>query len=104
MCDELFLCALYAHELTVQSIYALLKRRSLFLNLSRLCWSIVSRLALDHDVNVDEFVGKRAHVVLEAEGVFPDGVGSEDIVSLALALSIEDDLIIRVLDLKVNVK
>jgi hypothetical protein len=76
----------------------------LFLNLSRLCWGFASRFALDHDVDVDEFVGKCAHVVLEAEGVFPDSVGREDIVSLALALSIEDDLVIRVLYLKVNVK
>lgn len=69
----------------------------MLLNLPCLRWSFESRFALDHDVNVDEFVGKRAHVVLEAEGVFPNSVGGEDIVSLALALSIEDDLVIRIL-------
>ena len=76
----------------------------MFLNLSRLRWGFTSRFALDHDVDVDEFVGKCAHIVLEAEGVFPDSVGREDIVSLALALYIEDDLITRLLYLKVNVK
>ena len=72
--------------------------------LSRLCWCLTSGLALDQDIKVDELVGKRTHVVLEAEGVFPDCVGGEDIVALALTLAIKDDLFIGVLYLKVDVE
>jgi hypothetical protein len=74
------------------------------LYLSRLCWCLTSGLALDQDIKVDELVGKRAHVVLEAKGVFPDCVGGEDIVALALTLAIKDDLFIGVLYLKVDVE
>lgn len=45
-------------------------------------------LALDHDVKVDEFVCESGHVVLEAEGVFADCVGGEDVVALAFAFSV----------------
>ena len=72
--------------------------------LPRLGWCLASGLALDHDVKVDKFVGKRAHVVLKAKGVFPDCVGCEDIVALALTLAVKDELFIGVLYLKVDVE
>jgi len=72
--------------------------------LSRSGWCFTSRLALNHDVKVDKLVGKRAHVIFEAEGVFADGIGGEDIVSLSLALAVEENLVIRVLYLIVDVE
>lgn len=60
--------------------------------------------ALDHDVEVDELLGEGGHVVLEAEGVLPNGVGGEDIVALTLALAVKYILVVRVLDLEVNVE
>jgi hypothetical protein len=74
------------------------------LYLSRLCWCLASGLALDHNVKVDKLVGKRAHVILEAKGVFPDCIGGENIVALALTLAIKEELFIGVLDLKVDVE
>lgn len=100
----LFLRTLYAHQLTVQPIYTLLKRISLFLQLSRFCRCLASGLTLDQDVKVDEFVSERAHVVLEAEGVFPNCVGSEDIIPLALTLTVEEDLFIGTLYLEVDIE
>ena len=63
-----------------------------------------SWFALDHDVEVDELLGERAHVVLEAEGVFADVVCSENVVALALAYAIEEDLVVGVLHLVVDVE
>jgi hypothetical protein len=100
----LFLRALYAHQLTVQPIYTLLKRISLFLQLPGLCWCLASGLTLNQYVKVDELVGESAHVVLEAKGVFPDCVGSEDIVPLALTLAVKEDLFIGICYFKVDIK
>merc|ERR1712072_1090746 len=65
---------------------------------------LLPRLALDHDVKVDKFVGERGHVVGEAEGVFADGVASEDVVALTLALAVDNHIEGRICDDKVNVE
>lgn len=100
----LFLCPLNIHQHPVQAEYALLKRARLLRNLAGLGRCIASRLALDHDVKVDELIGKGGHVVLEAEAIFANGVCCQDIVALALAPTVEKDLLVRVLHFEVNVK
>jgi hypothetical protein len=67
-------------------------------------WCFTSRLALDHDVKVNKLVSERAHVIFEAEGVFANGIGGEDIVPLSLALSVEEHLVIGVLYFIVDVE
>ena len=54
-------------------------------------------------LKVDDFV-RQTGLVLEAEAVLADGVGGEDIVTLALADAVEDDLFVRVLDIEVYVE
>ena len=73
-------------------------------DLGRLRRRLAARLALDHDVEVDELVAQGGHVVLEAEGVLARGVRGEDVVALPLAFAVEQDLLVRVLDVKVNVE
>ena len=62
------------------------------------------RLAFHHDVEIDELLGERAHVILEAEGVFADMVGSEDVVTLALAYAVEENLVVGILHLVVDIE
>ncbi len=73
-------------------------------DLTRLSGSFASRFALDHDVEVDKFFGECRHIVLEAEGIFANCVGSENKVTLALALAVEYDLVSGIFDLVVDVK
>jgi hypothetical protein len=72
--------------------------------LSGLGWCFTSGLTLDNNVKVDKLVGERAHVILEAKGVFADCVGGEDKVTLALALAVNENLVIGVLYFKVDVE
>ena len=76
----------------------------MFRELCGFCGGVAAGLALDHDVKVDELLGEGGHVVLEAEGIFANGVGGEDVVALALARAVEEDLLVRVFDFKVDVK
>jgi len=73
-------------------------------DLSRLSRRLSTRLALDHDIDVNQFSSQGRHVVLEAESVFSDGVCSENIVSLTLAEAVEEDLLCGIFDLKINVE
>lgn len=61
-------------------------------------------LRLNHNIEVDELVRERRHVVREAEGVFAGRVGSEDVVTLLLGVSIKYVFVIRVFDLKVDLE
>lgn len=67
-------------------------------------WCFTSRLALDHDIKVNELVSERAHVIFEAKGVFADGICGEDKVTLSLALAVEKNLVIRILYFIVDVE
>ena len=102
--DILLLCSLDIHQQTAQPIYAFLKRRGLFRYLSWFGRCFTSRLALNHDVKINELVGERAHVVFEAEGVFADAICGEDIVSLSLTLAVEENLFIRVFHFIVDIE
>ena len=102
--DALFLCALYVQQHAVEPKDALLERARLLGDLGRARGRLATGLALDHDVEVDEFLGEGAHVVLEAEGVLSWCVSGEDIVALAFALAVEQDLVIGVADLEVDVE
>lgn len=73
-------------------------------NLAGLSGGLAAGLALDHYVEVEELDGEGGHVVFEAEGVFADGVGGEDVVALALADTVKDDLFVGVLDVEVDVE
>lgn len=73
-------------------------------NLARLRRRLSPRLALDHDVEVDELLGERGNVVREAKGVLADGVRGEHEVALALARAGEDVLRGGVGDLVVDLE
>ena len=98
------MCPLDVHEHPVQPVYALLQRTRLLRDLSGLRGGLAPGLGLDHDVEVEEFLGQSGHVVLEAERVFADGVRGEDVVALAFALAVEEDLLVGILDVKVDVE
>lgn len=72
--DLLFLRPLNIQQHSVQPEHALLQRARLVRDLARFCWSLSSRFTLNHDIKVQQFLGEGGHVVLEAEGVFADGV------------------------------
>jgi hypothetical protein len=103
-CRALFLSPLNVHEHAVETEYALLQSARLLGDLTRLGRRLSARLGLDHDVEVDELLSERAHVVLKAERIFSDSIGGEHIVTLALALAVEENLLVRILDFEVNVK
>ena len=73
-------------------------------DLAGLCRWLAAWLALDHNVEVDELLGEGGHVVLEAEGVFADVVGSEDVVTLALAYAVKENLVVGILHLVVDIE
>lgn len=100
----LFLRPLDVQQHAIQPEHALLQRVRLLRDLAWLRWWLSSRLALDHDVKVEELLGERGHVILEAEGVFADGVGGHDVVALSFADAIEENLVIGVFHFKVDVK
>ncbi len=101
---SLFLRTLDVDEHAIEAEYALLQRARVVCNLAGLRGRIATGFGFDHDVEIDELLGERGHVVLKAEGVFAGVVGREDIVALPLALAVEDDLLIRVFHLEVDVK
>ena len=101
---SLFLCPLNVDEHPTQPEYTLLQRARLVRDLSGLRRGLTPGFGLDHDIEVEEFLGQSGHVVLEAERVLPDGVGRQDVVSLALALAVEEGLLVRVLDFEVDVE
>ena len=84
----LLLHALNIHEHSIQAKHTLLQCASLICNLTRLCGSLVSGVALDHDIKVDEFLGEGGHVIFEAKSVFADGICGEDIITLTFALAV----------------
>ena len=88
----------------IQPEYALLQRARLVRDLPGLGGRLATGLGLDHDVKVDELLGEGGHVILEAEGVFADGVGGKDVVALSFPLAVEQDLVSGIPDFKVDVK
>jgi len=72
--------------------------------LSSLSRGLPSWFAFDHDIKVNKLVCEGRHVVLEAECVFADSVGCQDIVALPLTFAVQDDLLIGVFDIKVDVE
>ena len=81
------------HQQSIQPINALLQRTRLLANLSRLRTRLPPRLALHHDIKINQLLRQRAHIVLEAKRVFARLVGGEDVVALVLPLSVEEDFI-----------
>lgn len=76
----------------------------MFADLTRLRRGLPSRFALDHDVKVDELVGKGRHVVLKAECVFPDGVCGQDIVALSFRNAVKEDLFVWIFDVEGDIE
>lgn len=101
---SLFLRTLDVDEHAIKAEYALLQRARMVCDLTGFRGRVATGFGLDHDVEVDELLGERGHVVLKAEGVFARGVGREDIVALPLALAVKDDLLARIFHLEVDVK
>jgi hypothetical protein len=92
------------HQHPVQPEYTLLKCTRMIGNLASFRGRISSRFALDHDVEIDQFVCESGHVVFKAERILPNGVGSEDIVALALTLAVENNLLVWIFNFKVDVE
>ena len=101
---SLFLCPLDVDEHPTQPEYTLLQCARLVRDLSRFRRGVTPGLGLDHDVKDDELLGEGRHVVLKAEGVLPDGIGCQDIVALAFASSIEENLLVWVFHIEVDIK
>ena len=101
---EEFLKALYRHELSVESEDALLECTGMVCDLARFSGGLPSWFALDHDIEVDEFLGEGRHVVCEAEGVFTDGVCGEDEVALPLTGAVEEKFVVGILYVEIDVK
>lgn len=101
---SLFLRTLDVDEHAIEAEYALLQRARVVRDLTGLRGRVATGFGLHHDVEVDELLGERGHVVLKAEGVFARSVGREDIVALPLALAVKDDLLARIFHLEVDVK
>lgn len=100
----LFLHAVDVHEHSVQPKYALFQGTRMLCNLPWLRGCLSARFALHHDVEVDELVCQSGHVVCEAEGVFSNSIRCEDKVSLPFSSSIEQQLVVRVLDVPIDIK
>ena len=100
----LFLCSFDIHQHPIQSENALLQCAGMIRYFARFRRRLPSWLALYHNIKVDKLLGKRRHVVFETKWVFANGVGCEDIVSLALTGSIKDYFFIGVFDFKIYVK
>lgn len=56
------------------------------------------------NLKVDEFIGKSAHLVVEAERVLSGRLCSEDEVALSFLLAADDDLAIRTLDNVIDIE
>ena len=102
--DVLFLRSLNVKQHAVQLEYTFFQCTCLIGNLTRLRGWVSSRFALNHDIKVDEFLGEGGHVVLEAESIFANGVGSQDIVALTFTNAIEEDFVIGILYFKVDIE
>ena len=102
--DVLFLRPLNVKQHAVQLEYTFFQCTRLIGNLTRLRRRVSSRFALNHDVKVDEFLGEGGHVVLEAESIFANSVGSEDVVALTFTNAIEKDFVIGILYFKVDIE
>ena len=53
------------------------------------------RWATYRNLEVDHLLGKRGHLIVEAECIFADALRGEDEISLAFLCSVEDDLAAR---------
>src|SRR5699024_8260371 len=62
------------------------------------------RRATNRNVKVDVFLGKRAHLVVEAERVLAGLLGRKDKVAAPLLFALENDLATRALDDVVDIK
>ena len=87
--------------MTIQAEYALFQGGCFISDLTWFSGGFSSWFALDHDVEIDEFLGERRHVVFEAEGVFAYCICGEDIVTLTFIFTVEDVFVIWVLEFKV---
>lgn len=76
----------------------------MFLYLTRFCGRLTARLALDHNVEVDEFFCEGGHVVFKAERILSNCVSGEDVVPLPFTLAIKDILVFWILDFKIYIK
>lgn len=99
-----FLRAFDAHQLSVQPEDALLQRARVIRNLARFRGRFAARLALNHDIEVDELLVQPARIVREAEGILARLVRGEHVVALALLLAVQDLLVAGVGDGEVDVK
>jgi hypothetical protein len=102
--DVLLLRTLDVHEHAVEPEYTLLKSTSVVRNLARLCRRLAPGFALNHDVEIDELVRQGRHVVLEAEPVLSHSIRSQDVVTLPLALPVEENLVVGILDFEVDIE
>ena len=100
----LLLRPLDIEEHSVQPEHTLLQRGRLLRDLTRLRRWLSSRLALHHNVKVQELLGQSGHVVFKTEAVFSNGVGCEDVVALSFPYAVEEDFVIGVFHLKVYIE
>lgn len=93
-----------AHQLSVQPEDALFQRARVIRNLARFRGRFAARLALHHNIEVDELLVQPARIVREAEGILARLVRGEHVVALALFLAIQDLLVTWVGDGEVDVE
>lgn len=67
-------------------------------------WQLGLGFILDGDLEIDEFLGECAHLVIEAERICALFLSGEDEVALTLLLGLEDDLAARGLDDVVDIE
>lgn len=69
--------------------------RCSFSTLDRLAGFGASRGSTYGNLEINQFLRKRRHLVVEAEAVFTDGLRGEDEIALALLCVLHDDLLAR---------
>jgi len=99
-----FLHSLDIHQHPIQPKNALLQSTRMLGNLASLGGSVPPGLAFDCDIKVDELLGQGGHVVLEADGVFANCVGCEDVVALTFFFAGEEGFVVWVSDVVVYVE
>ena len=88
---EILLSPLNTAQTPTQLVNALLQTTRLFRQRGRFRRCDRSRLTLDHDIEIDQFLRERRHVVGETERVFSSVVSGKDVISLSFSFSVDND-------------
>jgi len=89
--NSLFLIPLDPSQHILQFINTLLQRRRLITNLTRFRRRLSSWLTLHHNIEINQLICQRRHVILKAECIFSDGVACENVIALFFPLALEEE-------------